>query len=427
VNENNVRFLLHDIADRPEPASRVDIGRARRAGLRRLWARRAAVPAAVAAVIAAVVVVPQALTSAAPGRPGTTPAASGSASGSAKPKTTSPTPKPTAAPADVPSPDGYLNPLVPYAAFGYLPQSYSLDITPSAIHDGFLSTVDNLTITAAQSAAGYYIQLSVMPKGGCYGLLNGIPGWSATQEQDARCAELTGQESGRAADVDGRIAYWGNGGTALAWQYAPDAWALLQAQSSGDSRFPAGQAMTLLPKMAATVKFGQTQPVVFPFKLAGAVPPDWHPVSATYSVLATGQYLASELDVAPYTDYEQHGVTGLIIDAGETPGVNGNTCTTAPQGTSGEAANAVSYTQKDGVTWVVQAPETTGAKASPYGMTDNNATACNQQPDSGLYAFADLKTNTTGAAKTGGIQFILSRLGILGADPQSWTSAPLNG
>ena len=46
MNENNVRALLHDLADRPEPAPRIDIDRARRRGLRRLWARRAAVPGA---------------------------------------------------------------------------------------------------------------------------------------------------------------------------------------------------------------------------------------------------------------------------------------------------------------------------------------------------------------------------------------------
>ena len=213
-------------------------------------------------------------------------------------------PKPTATSA-------YLNPLVPYAAFGYLPKGYALDVTPSAIHDGFLSTVDNLTITAAQPAGDYFIQLSVMPKGGCSGLLGGIPGWSATLAKINRCSTLTGQDSGRAPDVNGRIAYWGNGGLDLAWQYAPDSWAVLQAQSGGNEMFSYLQAQTLLPRMAASVKFGQTKAIVFPFKLPGAVPAGWRPVSATYTVSAAGEYLANELDVAPYADYEARGVTGL--------------------------------------------------------------------------------------------------------------------
>ena len=234
MNENNLRALLHDIADRPEPAARIDIDRARRRGLRRLWARRAALPVAVAAALALAFVIPETLTSAAPGHSGVVNGATASATA----KSVQPKPKSKATQASVPSPDGYLNPLVPYAAFGDLPPGYALDVTPSAIHDGFVSTVDNLTITAAQSAGGDFIQLSVMPKGGCYGLLGGIPGWSATQDQQARCSELTGQASGRAPAVRGRIAYWGNGGTDLAWQYAPDSWAVLQAQGSGEHAVP---------------------------------------------------------------------------------------------------------------------------------------------------------------------------------------------
>jgi hypothetical protein len=419
MNENNVRALLHDIADRPEPAPRIDIDRARRSGLRRLWARRVALPAAVAAALALAFVIPATLTSAATGHPDVRTGASGSATA----KAVQPTPKSKATQASVPSPDGYLNPLVPYAAFGYLPRGYSLDITPSAIHDGFLSTVDNLTITAAQSVGGYFIQLSVMPKDGCYGLLSGIPGWTATQDQQARCSELTGQASGRAPDVRGRIAYWGNGGTSLAWQYAPGSWALLEAQDSSTA-FPAATAKTLLPEMAASVKFGQTKPIVFPFKLSGAVPADWHAVSASYTVLGTGEYLANELDVAPYADYEVHGVTGLVIDAGEAPDLNGNSCTTEP----GAGQGAVAHVRKDGLSWVVQTPAATGAPTGePLGVPGQDATACDPQPDNGLYAFADLKLGTTGAAGTGGITAVLHHLSILGAEPAAWSSTPLGG
>jgi len=420
MNENNLRALLHDIADRPEPAARIDIDRARRRGLGRLWARRAALPVAVAAALALAFVIPETLTSAAAGHSGVVSGASGSATA----KSVRPKPESKATQASVPSPDGYLNPLVPYAAFGDLPPGYALDVTPSAIHDGFLSTVDNLTITAAQSAGGYFIQLSVMPKNGCYGLLGGIPGWSVTQDQQARCSVLTGQASGQAPAVRGRIAYWGNGGTDLAWQYAPGSWAVLQAQGSGDTPFPAAQAKALLPQLAASVRFGQTKAIVFPFKLSGAVPADWHPVSATYTVSAAGEYLANELDVAPYADYEAHGVTGLIIDAGETAQVNGNTCTTTP----GAGEGGVAHVQKDGLWWVLQTPAAAGAKTSqPPGLPGDDATACDPQPDNGLYAFADLKLDTTGAARTGGINAVLHHLSLLGAEQAAWSSTPLAG
>lgn len=410
MNENNVRALLHDLADRPEPAPRIDIDRARRRGLRRLWARRAALSVGVATLVALAVVVPRALTSAAaPGQVGVNPAATSTA---VKPK---------------PTTSAYLTPLVPYAAFGYLPKGYALDVTPSAIHDGFLSTVDNLTITAAQPAGDYFIQLSVMPRGGCSGLLGGIPGWSATLAEINRCSTLTGQDSGRAPDVNGRIAYWGNGGLDLAWQYAPDSWALLQAQSSGNSMFPYVQAQNLLPRMAASVKFGQTQPIIFPFKLFGAVPTDWRPVSATYTVSAAGEYLANELDVAPSADYEAHGVTGLIVDAGTTAAVNGNTCTVTSSG-GGQAGTKSSLWPTAGALWLVRTPAAAaGTQPTPQaGPTGNDATACTQEADKGLYVFADLKLDTTGAP-AGGITAVLTHLSVLGADLGSWTTTPIVG
>jgi hypothetical protein len=410
MNENNVRALLHDLADRPEPAPRIDIDRARRRGLRRLWARRAALSAGVATVVALSVVIPRAVNSAvAPGRAGVNPAATS--------KAVKPTPTTTS---------GYLNPLVPSAAFGYLPKGYALDVTPSAIRDGFLSTVDNLTITAAQVAGDYYIQLSVMPKNGCSGLLGGIPGWSATLAEINRCSTLTGQDSGRAPDVNGRIAYWGNGGLDLAWQYAPGSWAVLRAQSGGNDMFPYVQAATLLPRMAASVKFGQAKAIVFPFKLSGAVPADWHPVSATYTVSAAGEYLANELDVAPYADYEAHGVTGLIVDAGKTADVNGNTCGGQSAGTPTGTTSSL-FLQADAV-WLVRTPiGATGKKpAQGPGQSDSDATACTQGPDHGLYLFADLKLDTTGAPP-GGISAVLTHLSVLGVDPASWTATPLAG
>ena len=410
MNENNVRALLHDLADRPEPAPRIDIDRARRRGLRRRWARRAALSVGVATLVALAVVVPRALTSAAaPGQVGVNPAATSTA---VKPK---------------PTTSAYLNPLVPYAAFGYLPKGYALDVTPSAIHDGFLSTVDNLTITAAQPAGDYFIQLSVMPRGGCSGLLGGIPGWSATLAEINRCSTLTGQDSGRAPDVNGRIAYWGNGGLDLAWQYAPGSWALLRAQSGGNEMFSSLQAQNLLPRMAASVKFGQTQPIIFPFKLFGAVPTDWRPVSATYTVSAAGGYLANELDVAPSADYEAHGVTGLIVDAGTTAAVNGNTCRVNSAGNQTGTTTSL-FPQAGSTLWVVRTPiGGTGKKPAPgLGLSGSDATACTQGPDHGLYLFADLKLDTTGAP-AGGITAVLTHLSVLGVNPGSWTTTPIVG
>jgi hypothetical protein len=133
--------------------------------------------------------------------------------------------------------------------------------------------------------------------------------------------------------------------------------------------------------------------------------------------------------VAPYADYEVHGVTGLIVGAAEAADVNGNACTTPAAGGQAGSEPVVSHVQKDGLSWLVQSPaKSTGTSASqPLGVPGDDVTACNQQPDNGLYASADLKLDTTGAARTGGITAVLDHLSILGADPRSWSSTPLVG
>ncbi len=70
----------------------------------------------------------------------------------------------------------------------------------------------------------------------------------------------------------------------------------------------------------------------------------------------------------------------------------------------------------------------TGTKTGlPPGLPGHDATACNLQPDNGLYAFADLKLDTTGAARIGGIDAVFHHLSILGADQAAWSSTPLAG
>lgn len=435
MDENNVRLLLHDIANTTEPAPRIDIDRARRVGLRRLWVRRVAIPAVAAVAVAAAIAVPHALSGSAAGHVGLSPATSGNSKTAvpAKPKAET-----VPATAGHQSPDGYLNPLVPYAAFGWLPAGYSPDITPSALKWGFQSTLDNLTITAAQSTGGYYIQLSVMPKDGCYGLLNGIPGWTAPQSQAQRCGETTDQETGQAPDIDGRPAYWGDGGTVLAWQYAPDSWAELQADSSSaqagtsiNAGFPASQAETLLPEIAARVKFGQTQPIAFPFRLSQSLPVGWHPVTVTYAV-SNGKYLGIELGVGPYADWEEHGTAALSFAAAATAKTNSFIGACTPQTYNyvpapGQPAETTSYPEKDGVTWLLVQPsgkpETSSSTIFP--LNQDVGSLCNQQPLNGFYVNAIAHAEIPGYTQLGGITGVLGHLEILGTNPASYTPTPI--
>lgn len=62
------------------------------------------------------------------------------------------------------------------------------------------------------------------------------------------------------------------------------------------SRDPITADRALLPKMARTVKFGQTQPITFPFKLSGAIASGWTPNTVFFSATPSGHYLANMLE-----------------------------------------------------------------------------------------------------------------------------------
>ena len=64
--DHDMRTLLRDLADSPEPASTVDLTAARRTGKRRLWLRNGSITAAVAIVVAVAVVIPGELAAPAP-------------------------------------------------------------------------------------------------------------------------------------------------------------------------------------------------------------------------------------------------------------------------------------------------------------------------------------------------------------------------
>src|SRR5260221_11948368 len=105
MNEDKLRSALSVIASAPEPPTTIDIAAARRRGARRQQVRQVVAPVAVALTVAAAVIVPLTQFRAAP-RP--------------VPAT------PVQAPAE-------FNPLVPYAAFGWLPAGFSESLVPASL------------------------------------------------------------------------------------------------------------------------------------------------------------------------------------------------------------------------------------------------------------------------------------------------------
>ncbi|HEY1624961.1 MAG TPA: hypothetical protein VGG16_14285 [Streptosporangiaceae bacterium] len=247
MDENGVRTLLHGVADLEVPAAGVDLNLAM-AGGRRLRRRRTLAAASSAlAVVAAVAAFVASTVSASPSAT-VTPQGRATAAPSVG---ASPVPMPASAP-------DRFDPLVPYAAFGWLPSGYTVGgqgTSPA-------STTRSVQITAA-NGAGSEIALTVNARNACT-----FAGRSVT------CAGTDGdtlhmEKASVAPEVNGRPAFWASDtqvGGYLLWQYAPGAWASLHVWSRELSpELPPAGERAMLEQTAARIRFGMHTPLRFPF------------------------------------------------------------------------------------------------------------------------------------------------------------------
>lgn len=410
MSDHDMRTLLHDLADRPEPASTIDIAAARRSGKRRLWVRRGAISAAVAAVVALAVAVPQALFSAAgspaPGAPATPPRS--------------------------------FNTLVPYAAFGYVPKGYEFQPagSPSSGNTpfGFTSSQDELVLSVKQATGGGSIVLDVMSDGACAAAPGGfyldeIPGYWETRARGAASCNGGGGTMGggplkpavQAPEVNGRAAYWLQDPVHeafLAWQYAPDSWATLQAYPLDASAATVAAQQAMLLQMAPAVKFGQTQPIFFPFKLSSAIARNWQAVDVDYTVTSSGQYLATGLTEEPYGG----GATGTANgDLGPVTIATSRTCPT-PAAVLSSATGPVTTVQENGVSWRVENANQEKVGGKEVRAAGTAEIACTVGLVNGLHTSVTLFQS--GSSKPV-INSILAKL-TLYPTPQTWTTKPLS-
>jgi hypothetical protein len=297
MDEAGVRALLARVADDPAPPSRVDIAAARQRGRRRIRRHRAALAAAPLAAAAAVAVVLS----------GVIPASLGHGRGSRQP--------------GPPAPRSRFNPVVPYAAFGWLPAGFT---TPAGTGMGGTDQTSTLsaTLTVGDRATGRMLTLIVSAAGACrltgpqrdqvlvkHGLRARFV--TVTYPHGLICRDGIGNTDKIplpevAPAVRGGTAFYLIGG-GLAWEYARDSWAQLapgttivgmtpqrahQAAAGWESApasqgFPAtvqsAATRALLHKIAGWVRYGARAPIVFPFQLA-ALPTGWAVSSVTYGV-----------------------------------------------------------------------------------------------------------------------------------------------
>jgi hypothetical protein len=459
VDEESVRDVLTRIAADPEPPARVDLDVARRRGRRRVLFRHAAQamagPLAIALAVCVIVTVPRALSTGterlAPSAPARSPAQTAT--------------EPKSAPAS-------FNPLVPYAAFGWLPGGFS-EGAVSLLWGPFQSGTTSLAL-GAQDAKERTLLLTVNTRSACQ--LSTSP-----EAASASCVIRTSVPGvSRAPDINGRPAWYVGWGASIDWEYAPDAWASLDAGVSvqlpgkatstaaqgpadaaaqesavraaeqgwvlspapgkqasvprpggtGSAKVdvsaeindgqlipPSAQTKAILRRAATLVEYGQKTPIVFPFRLsalsppAGALPPGWQLSSVSFWP-SGGRLAGTGISAGPAAD-----TSALSASASAPDGYGCNFVT-------GQS----SYVTRYGVSWIdrvigqvnkdVESLCSTGSR--PSGLVD------------GLQVFIYLEENNPGSnsllpgvKSLSGAFGVYSRMTFLGSDPSGWTTDPL--
>jgi hypothetical protein len=386
VRESDLRVLFKRQAASELPPPHINIPAARRIGRARLLRRRAGVfgSPVLAAVAVVAVVLLTGLFAAGPRQPGNT-------TGS-------------------PAAPKLFNPLVPYATVTWYPY------LPTLLGGSDLRTALSLTASSRSPAEATEVVLYAA-------------GWCTLKSASLSCgstaagtrAQMT--VSGPAPDVQGQAAYWaryagGNlarvrplAGTreTLAFQYARGGWALVQSTGT-----PAD-----LLRVAASLRYGQTSRLRFPFRLTG-LPQAWREVLLAQFTQAAPGAQAPTADLlllgSPATrpGAAPHDTLTIFTNTRTVPGPQ---CTTQ--------SRAVTGPDKGKTSRPVSCPST---MINGYRVFLNSPPSPGKQtlfaPDAdGLYLYEQ----TTGPdAPLSPSSVLAHHLQLLGPDPANWTTAPLS-
>ena len=387
MDETQLATILRGLADTEAPPAPDDTGLAIRKGRRiRRW--RLAIAGGSTLAITAVAAV-LATTLAAPGaRPVPVPGTGGHGT----PTSAAPTPERSGA--ALQTPPHAFDPLVPYASFGWLPPGYTAAWAGSVPG----TTADSTDLTAGDGN-GTFIQLWVTAPGAC-----------TDSRSVLNCNYGNNGSSGptpltdHAPAVAGRKAYWVRG-CRLAWQYAPDAWAIL-ASSCHTAFTPPQNIRPELMKVAAGVRYGPTTPLIFPFWIS-AKPSGWQ-VSGSYLMEPPGAPEAKSLLYGPAAD-----PSAVEIDV--TPAVGSGGC--AFEFVPGQSR----YVTVAGTRATLRTISGQGWQQLCAG--DVNGFMILVSLD--ITAQGPGQAAVPGEAALGGALGIARAIHILGAAPSGWTTNPL--
>jgi hypothetical protein len=394
-DEGTARTLLRAIADTPEPPSAVDVAAARRRGRRRLWTRRAALPALALVAVAGVLTLPRGPVFDHPERTVATP----------RPPATSPV---------VNSP-WLFDPLMPYASFGWLPAGFSESAANNIVVDqGVTSATDFVSREAAAPATGRLLYLQVNARGTCaVTVAYAQAGIRDDGSEQVTCTDASFTMTSAAPAVDGQPAFWTDHGSGVAWEYAPGAWAELSAFTTGGQDLrPSAATEALLLRVAAHVAYGDTTPLTFAFRLSGGLPAGWQLSRASFTV--SGDRMAgSGVMAGPAVD-----TSALTIDA---------SASTMPEACDSPAVTgeSTSYVARLGLQWRYRKVGRPGyawqqlcATGPVDGLSGVNLALDMSDPASGK--------PLSGAAQLGGTLGVLARLRFLGPDAAAWIASPVD-
>jgi len=282
--------------------------------------------------------------------------------------------------------------LVPYASFGWLPSGYRIGVQGGTMSR---SEPEQLLLFAEPGPNAAPVMLTMYPVGKCRLVGTALP-----------CSPYNTEwwVLSRAPDVNGQAAYWLEGGQGLAWQYAPDGWAELDWGSAGQVWPPRGAERTAILRAAASIRYRQSTPIMFPYWLAGP-PKGWRLSDVGFDELTT----------------EPSGVTLTLTDA-------------AP----GLPLNSVEFTDADTIQFEVVPADSPDGGCGPnaaWNVTLDGARA-ELSADGKFMCAGDVHGLTVAVTLTvhgtirnpagpDGALGYARKLHLLGADPAGWTSNPL--
>jgi hypothetical protein len=249
-------------------------------------------------------------------------------------------------------------------------------------------------------------------------------GWCTLQSASLSCGSTAAGTraempvSGQAPDVQGQPAYWtryarGNlgalrpaGGSPemVAFEYAPGGWAVVESTGT--------QADVL--RIAASLRYGQTSPLRFPFRLTG-LPSAWS------EVLLAGFTQAGPGGHAPT------GVTVILGSPATRPGTAPRTALTifTSTQTAKPPTCRISTVPPGPVSQPASCPSNVinGYRVFPASAPSPGKQTLSAPDADGLYLYAE----STGTDAPLSLSSVLAHhLQLLGSDPGNWTAAPVS-